>query len=150
MTLTGEAFALLAAFFFAINGVAVAKGAAQGDGRGDHGALLSIVITTVMATAVWLATPGAGALAMPGPVLVTGIWWFALSGVLTIFLGRTLLYQSIAYVGAIRASMLLRLHPFFSVLLAAFILGETISGTAGGGMALILLSFALLVRRAFG
>ena len=68
----------------------------------------------------------------------------------TIFLGRTLLYQSIASIGAIRASMLLRLHPFFSVLLAALILGETVGAAAAGGMLLIMLSFALLLRRAFG
>ena len=77
------------------------------------------------------------------------MWWFAVSGLLAVFLGRTLLYQSIAYVGAIRASMMMRLHPFFSVLLAAVILDETISGTAGIGMLLILLSFGLLLRRAF-
>ena len=64
--------------------------------------------------------------------LAAGVWWFAVSGILTIFLGRTLLYQSIASIGAIRASMLLRLHPFFSVLLAALILGETV-GAVGGG-----------------
>lgn len=150
MMLTGEAFALLAAVFFAANGVAVAKGVAQAGGRGDHGALLSIIMTAIMAAAVWLVTPGSGAFALSGSALTVGIWWFAVSGVLTIFLGRTLLYQSIAYIGAIRASMLLRLHPFFSVLLAALILGETIGGVAGCGMLLIMLSFGLLLRRAFG
>lgn len=150
MTLSGEAFALLAAVFFAGSGVAVAKGVIRGGQHGDHGALLSILITAVMAAAVWLATPGSGAIAGAGSGLYAALWWFAISGVLTIFLGRTLLYQSIAYVGAIRASMLLRLHPFFSVLLAAILLGEAISGTAGAGMALILLSFGLLLRRTFG
>lgn len=148
--MTGEVLSLLAAFFFAVNGVMVAKGVAQGDGRGDHGALLSIIMTTVMAAALWLAVPGSGALAAPEAALASGVFWFAVSGVLTIFLGRTLLYQSIASIGAIRASMLLRLHPFFSVLLAAFILDETISAVAGGGMLLIMASFALLLRRAFG
>ncbi len=148
--MTGEALSLLAAFFFALNGVMVAKGVAQGDGRGDHGALLSIVMTAALAAAVWLIVPGSSALAVPEPALAAGVFWFAVSGVLTIFLGRTLLYQSIASIGAIRASMLLRLHPFFSVLLAALLLGETISTVARGGMLLIMLSFALLLRRAFG
>jgi drug/metabolite transporter (DMT)-like permease len=154
MTLSGEAFALLAAAFFAASGVAVAKGVArrghQGHQGGDHGVALSILITVVLAAAVWLATPGAGAIVSAGPALYTGILWFAVSGVLTIFLGRTLLYQSIAHVGAIHSSMLLRLHPFFSLLLAGVILGEAISTTAGAGMALILLSFGLLLRRTFG
>ena len=151
MTLSGEALALLAAFFFAGSGVAVAKGVAYGGGRhGDHGALLSILLTVLMAAALWLATSGGGGVAVTGSALYWGIWWFVVSGVLTVFFGRTLLYQSIAYVGAIRASMLLRLNPFFSVLLAAILLGEAISGTAGAGMALILLSFGLLLRRTFG
>src|SRR3712207_4963576 len=112
MTLTGEAFALLAAVFFAGSGVAVAKGAAGG-GHGDHGALLSIIITAISAAVVWALMPGINPMAGAGPALYAGLWWFAVSGLLTIFLGRTLLYQSIAYVGAIRASMMLRLHPFF-------------------------------------
>jgi drug/metabolite transporter (DMT)-like permease len=148
MTLSGEAFALLAAVFFAGSGVAVAKGVAHGGGHGDHGALLSILLTTLMAAVLWVAAPSGGL--FMGPALLTGIWWFAVSGMLTVFLGRTLLYQSIAYVGAIRASMLLRLNPFFSVLLAAILLGEAISGTAGAGIAMILLSFTLLMRRTFG
>jgi drug/metabolite transporter (DMT)-like permease len=149
MTLTGEALALLAAVLFAASGTAVAKGVSERGGRGDNGALLSILITVVMAAALWAVTLGSGPLAASRAALAAGVWWFAVSGLLAVFLGRTLLYQSIAYVGAIRASMLMRLHPFFSVLLAAVILGETISGTAGFGMLLILLSFALLLRRAF-
>jgi drug/metabolite transporter (DMT)-like permease len=146
---TGEALALLAAVLFAASGTAVAKGVSERGGRGDNGALLSILITVVMAAALWAVTLGSGPLAASRAALAAGVWWFAVSGLLAVFLGRTLLYQSIAYVGAIRASMMMRLHPFFSVLLAAVILGETISGTAGFGMLLILLSFALLLRRAF-
>ncbi|HYI89655.1 MAG TPA: DMT family transporter [Beijerinckiaceae bacterium] len=148
--MTGEALSLLAAFFFAVNGVMVAKGVAEGDGRGDHGALLSIIMTVAMAAAVWVVTADTGSWRVPNVALAAGVWWFAVSGILTIFLGRTLLYQSIASIGAIRASMLLRLHPFFSVLLAALILGETVGAVAAGGMLLIMLSFALLLRRAFG
>ena len=148
--MTGEALSLLAAFFFAVNGVMVAKGVAAGDGRGDHGALLSIIMTVAMAAAAWIVTADTGTLRMPSAALAAGVLWFAVSGILTIFLGRTLLYQSIASIGAIRASMLLRLHPFFSVLLAALILGETVGAVAAGGMLLIMLSFALLLRRAFG
>src|SRR5829696_598005 len=51
MTLTGEALALLAAVLFAASGTAVAKGVSERGGRGDNGALLSILITVVMAAA---------------------------------------------------------------------------------------------------
>jgi drug/metabolite transporter (DMT)-like permease len=147
----GEAFAVLAAIFFALSGVTVAKGA--GHGGGDHGALLSIILTAVMAALLWLPTASLERLPGARAALYAGVAWFAVSGLLTVFLGRTLLYQSIAYLGAIRASTLLRLNPLFSVLLAALILGEAISGVAGTGMTLIALSFILLLRRslaAFG
>jgi drug/metabolite transporter (DMT)-like permease len=107
-------------------------------------------MTVAMAAAAWIVMADRGTLQMPSAALAAGVLWFAVSGILTIFLGRTLLYQSIASIGAIRASMLLRLHPFFSVLLAALILGETVGAIAAGGMLLIMLSFALLLRRAFG
>jgi drug/metabolite transporter (DMT)-like permease len=148
MFFPGEAFAVLAALFFAASGVTVAKGA--GHGRGDHGALLSIILTAILAAAFWLPTASFDRLPGTRAALYAGVAWFALSGLLTVFLGRTLLYQSIAYLGAIRASTLLRLNPFFSVVLAALILGETISAVAGTGMVLIALSFVLLLRRSLG
>jgi drug/metabolite transporter (DMT)-like permease len=151
MMFPGEAFAILAALFFAGSGVAVAKGA--GHGGGDHGALLSIILTAGLAAVFWLPTASADRLPGTGEAFYAGVAWFALSGLLTVFLGRTLLYQSIAHLGAIRASTLLRLNPLFSVLLAALILGEAISIIAGAGMFLIALSFVLLLRRslaAFG
>jgi drug/metabolite transporter (DMT)-like permease len=107
----GEALALLGAVAFAGSGAVVAKGATQ-KGSGDNGALLSVIITAVAAGGIWLATP-----AMAIPVLqsecLLGSAWFALSGFVTIFLGRSLLYQSIGYLGATRASAVRRLNPFF-------------------------------------
>jgi drug/metabolite transporter (DMT)-like permease len=155
MMFPGEAFAVLAAIFFAGSGVTVAKGAGHGAGHGagDHGALLSIILTAALAALLWLPTASLERLPASREALYAAVAWFALSGLLTVFLGRTLLYQSIAHLGAIRASTLLRLNPLFSVLLAALILGETIGAIAGTGMVLIALSFILLLRRslaAFG
>jgi drug/metabolite transporter (DMT)-like permease len=147
MILSGEAFAVLAAMFFAASGVCVAKGIVHRSG--DNGALLSVMITAVMAAGIWLATPSLETFRTMDLAFYQAMAWFAASGFLTIFLGRSLLYRSIAYLGAIRSSTLLRLNPVFSVLLAAIILGEMISVVAGSGMVLIVLSFALLVRRSF-
>jgi drug/metabolite transporter (DMT)-like permease len=145
MVLPGELYALMAAVFFAVAGVTVAKG--SGQGAGDNGALLSIVMTVIAAALVWLPTASMARIPAAPEAAMAGVAWFALSGLLAVFLGRTLLFQSIAYLGAIRASTLFRLNPVFSVLLAALILGETIGGVAGAGMLLILVSFALLLRR---
>ena len=74
-----------------------------------------------------------------------GIAWFVASGLLTIVIGRALYFKSIIHLGAIRASAVNRLIPFFSVLLAALLLGEVITLQAGFGMLLIATSFALLI-----
>lgn len=139
----GEALALLSGLSYASAYVAVAKGA--GNRSGDNGALLSVVMTALLAGLAWM--PGALAGGLPATDRPTGFAWFALSGVLTVVLGRVLFYVSIARLGAIRASAINRLNPFFSVLLAAALLHEVITPTGGVGMALIALGFAIQIRR---
>ena len=134
---------MLAAFSYAAAGVSVAK---SGPGSGDNGAFLSIVVTALAASLVW-----ALAYALQGPAAQSydgrGIAWFVASGLLTIVIGRALFFKSIVHLGAIRASAVNRLIPFFSVLLAALLLGEVITLQAGAGMLLIAISFALLIGR---
>jgi drug/metabolite transporter (DMT)-like permease len=62
------------------------------------------------------------------------------------YIGRVFLYASIQHLGAMRASALKRLNPFFAVLLGVGVLGESLSGRAGWGVLLIVLSFAILIR----
>src|SRR5581483_5818452 len=64
----------------------------------------------------------------------------------TIFLGRVFLYASIQYLGAVRASAIKRLNPFFAVLLGILVLGEPLTAGLAAGGALIFTSFALLIR----
>jgi drug/metabolite transporter (DMT)-like permease len=138
----GEVLALFSGFCYAAASVSVAKSAAyQG---GDNGALLSVIITAGAALAIFAWT---------GPVpnvsygTLSGLAWFALSGLLTVILGRALFFKSIASIGPIRASAVNRLNPFFSVLLAATLLGERVKPVAGLGMALIATSFVVLIRQ---
>lgn len=138
----GELLALFSGFCYASAYVSVAKSAA--DKGGDNGALLSVIFTAGGALAI---------LALGG--LVQGVnygsapgWaWFALSGLLTVIAGRALFFKSIASIGPIRAAAVNRLNPFFSVLLAATLLGERIKPLAGIGMALIAASFVVLIRQ---
>ena len=65
---------------------------------------------------------------------------------LTAFIGRVFLYASIQRLGAMRASTIKRLNPFFAVLLGVLVLGESVSGGMGWGALLILASSALLVQ----
>jgi drug/metabolite transporter (DMT)-like permease len=139
----GEGLALLSGFSYAAAGVAIAK-SAQSKG-GDNGALLSIIITVLMSCSVWIVSQAAHSAASQNYNL-PGLGWFALSGLLTIVVGRALFFESIARLGAIRASAVNRLNPFFSVLLAAALLGERLVSIALIGMLLIAVSFALLVK----
>ena len=139
----GEALAILSMTLFALTNIAILRGH---DGKSrSSGAFLSIVITFLMSTLIWLIMvfrngwPDANA---------TAVGWFALGGFLTIFVGRVLLYASIQHLGAIKASAVKRLNPFFSVLLGVLILGERISFPMMIGMLLIVVSFAVLVRQA--
>jgi drug/metabolite transporter (DMT)-like permease len=138
----GELFALLSACCFAAASVVIARGAgARGQ---DNGAFQSILITTAIAGAIWsyyLSRNG-------WPHFnSTAMWWFAGAGVLTIFIGRVFLYASVQYLGAMQASSLKRLNPFFSVLLGVLVLGETLDLSLIVGMLLIFSSFALLIRQ---
>lgn len=145
----GEALALTSSACYSGAIVAIAKSAARK--TGDNGALLSIIITAGLACAIWLGGMWLGTLRTgsgAGYSDWTGIGWFLLSGILTIVLGRALHFQSVARLGPIRASTVNRLNPFFSVLVAALLLGESISPVAGGGIALIACSFVILSGRA--
>ena len=135
----GEFFALFAAVCFAAANVTITRGVREG-GQ-DNGAFLSILLTALVAFAALLvAGNGAG-----GPAHdVRGLMWFAVAGVLTAFIGRVFLFASVQRIGAIRASAVKRLNPFFAVLLGVWVLGETVGGMMLPGMVLIFLSFALL------
>ena len=141
----GELLALLSAFFFACSNVAVAKGAVGG--RGDHGAMLSVVITIGVSGVLWLVLEGGG-IGAPSPGWWAGIAWFALAGLFATTFGRGLLFVSIRRLGVTRASALKRLIPFFSVILAVAILGERATAPDLAGMAMIGIAFAILIRGA--
>jgi drug/metabolite transporter (DMT)-like permease len=140
----GEALALASGFSFAVGSVAVAKGSRKA--AGNNGALLSVIVTAFAAASVWIVMAGAPLEPFGRQGFLLGAGWFALSGVLTIVLGRALLYRSIGHLGAIRASAIKRLNPFFSVFLAALLLGEAITPLEMIGMALIAASFVVLIR----
>lgn len=138
----GEILALVSACCFAASNITVARGASPG--ARDNGAFLSILITTVLAACVWIATSIGGAWPRPGHA---AILWFAGAGVLTMFIGRVFLFASVQHLGAVRASAVKRLNPVFSVLLAVLVLGESIDLYTAIGMLLIFASFAVLVRQ---
>lgn len=142
--LFGEALALASAVCFALSNVFISRGAVRA--RGDNGALLSVLVTALVSAALWIAMGAAIPDGSGEALLWIGLAWFGLSGLLATVFGRIFLYKSIQHIGVTRASAIKRLNPFFSVLLAALILGEVITPAMGAGMLLIAVSFGTLLR----
>ncbi len=82
------------------------------------------------------------------PVTGRALLWFAGAGVLTAFIGRVFLYASVQHLGAMRATTIKRLNPFFAVALGIGVLGERLTLSTAIGMLLIVASFAVLVAGA--
>lgn len=137
----GDLLALLAAVCWSAANVTIARGAG---GKGDdNGAFLSILLTAALAALVWLIGGLSGVWLAP---VAAGVFWFAVAGALTIFIGRVFFHSSIQWLGAIRGSSVKRLAPFFSVLLGVLLLGEPLSWTVVGGMSLIFAGFGVLIQ----
>jgi drug/metabolite transporter (DMT)-like permease len=138
--LLGDALALASATCFAISNVTIARGArAEAE---DNGAFVSLIITTLIAGAGWLAVGMARGFP---PVTARALLWFAGAGVFTAFVGRVFFYESVQRLGAMRSAALKRLNPFFAVVLGVIVLGETLTRGMTIGLALIVGSFAVLV-----
>jgi drug/metabolite transporter (DMT)-like permease len=132
--------ALLSACCFAAANVTIVRGAKSQ----DNGAFLSILMTAVIAGAAWIY----GGLREGWPqVNAVGMLWFAAAGVLTIFIGRVFLFASVQHLGAVQASAVKRLNPFFSVLLGVLVLGEPFDSIMMIGMLLIFSSFGVLLKQ---
>ncbi|OMP66863.1 DMT family transporter [Domibacillus epiphyticus] len=136
----GELYALLAAFSFACANVMVKKGAKSK--TDDNGAFLSVLITLFLAGffVIWR-----GLFHGWVPLNIEGIWWFVLAGILTAFMGRTLLYTSIQHLGSVRASAIKRLNPLFAVILGILFLHESLNIWIIAGIVLIFCSSAVLM-----
>lgn len=138
----GVTFAILSMTFFSSANIAINRGY---DGKTrSAGVFLSIIITFLLSGAIWAC---AGVRDGWVPIDRTAVAWFALAGLLTMFFGRVFVYQSIQYLGAVRASAIKRLNPFFSVLLGVTLLGESVSGPMLLGMVLICTSFGVLIHQ---
>ena len=136
----GDLFALGSAACFAAANVTIVRGSAPGDD--DNGAFVSLLLTGAIAGLGCLAFGWARGFPEITP---RALAWFAGAGVLTAFIGRVFGYATVQHLGAMRASAMKRLNPFFAVALGVGVLGERLGPGALAGMLLILAGFALLV-----
>jgi drug/metabolite transporter (DMT)-like permease len=113
---------------------------------GDKGVLFSVIVTIVFSLALFLVLEVGQLPPVSTREAWLGLCLFAFAGVSAMAFGRTLVFSSIRRLGATRASAVKRLNPFFSVLLAAVILAEPVTGFDLAGLAAIALAFTILVR----
>lgn len=109
---------------------------------GDKGVMFSVVVTIGMSAVLWLVVEGGR---LPEVAAPDGLLWFALAGVAAMVFGRSLLYASIRRLGVARSTAVKRLNPFFTVLLAAVVLGEAVRLSDTVGMVAIALAFGILL-----
>jgi drug/metabolite transporter (DMT)-like permease len=140
----GELLALLAAFSFGCANVMVKRGVTPQSV--DNGAFLSVLITFVLAGIITITR---GLFQDWTLFTAKGIGWFVLAGILTAFLGRTLLFSSIQHLGSVRASAIKRLNPLFTVLIGVLFLHDSLNSMIIIGMIMILGSSAILMYESF-
>jgi len=136
----GDAWALASTTCFASANVLIVRGTRPG--VADNGAFLSLIITALIAGGGWLALGLARGFE---PVTWRALAWFAGAGVFTAYIGRVFYYHSVQRLGAMRASTIKRLNPFFAVLLGVAVLGEALTGGMALGLVLVAASFAVLL-----
>ncbi|WP_394236404.1 DMT family transporter [Niallia oryzisoli] len=136
----GETLALVAAFSFGCANVMVKKGVTPHSK--NNGAFLSVLITFGMAGIITVAK---GVFQGWPPYSTKGIGWFILAGILTAYIGRTLLFTSIQHLGSVRASTLKRLNSLFAVLIGVFFLHESMNLLVFIGMLMIFASSSFLM-----
>ncbi|WP_445670153.1 EamA family transporter [Peribacillus sp. FSL M8-0224] len=74
-----------------------------------------------------------------------GIGWYVLAGILTAYIGRSLLFTSIQHLGSVRASTLKRLNSLFTVLIGVLFLHESMNLMVYIGMIMVFASSSFLM-----
>jgi uncharacterized membrane protein len=144
----GPSLALMSAVSFSLANIFISRTTVS---RGDKGVLFSVVVTLLGALVLWLVWGGLQeGVQLSRQDMLHGILWFSAAGVSVMVFGRNLLFISVRQLGVSRAAAVKRLNPFFSVILAVLVLGETLFMRDYLGITLIGVAFALLIAESFG
>lgn len=134
--MTGETFALLAALSYGVASVTIVKGRATA--RADNGVFLSVVATAGLTWLLWLAWGEVAARDLLMPDNRRALGAFAVAGLFSTVLGRLTMYRATELIGAVRASLLRRLTPVFTLFCAFWVLAEVPDARMLWGGAIIL------------
>lgn len=120
--MSGEAFALLAALFYGLAGVTIAKG--KPSARGDNGVFLSVLVTAGLSGVLWCVRGQTGVMDLLEPGATAPLAAFIAAGLFSMVLGRTTMYRATERIGPVATSLLRRLTPVIALPIAFVILAE--------------------------
>jgi drug/metabolite transporter (DMT)-like permease len=112
--------------------------AGDADDGGAATAVVSALMMTATAAILWIVSAAAGR--PPGPASVPAAAWPPLIGVgvASTFVAIQTFYAGARRVGAAQAALISTIEPVYTIVLAAILLGETLTGLQLAGAALIL------------
>src|SRR5262245_5669578 len=129
---TGDIYALIAGLFWGTSPVLVKRGLAHASVSAATLCQQATILLTLLCSAILEGDLFAGKIP-PVAILI-----FCATGVVGAYLGRTLFVKSVDQIGASRAQSLNNSSPLITVLLAAPLLGETLSPMVLIGVLLII------------
>lgn len=129
---TGILYAIIAGLFWGTSPVLVKRGLVTADVSAATLYQQATILLTLLMAAIWEGDLFAGRIA-PLAILI-----FCATGVVGAYLGRTLFVRSVDQIGASRAQSLNNSSPLITVLLAALLLGESLTWSVSVGVVLII------------
>lgn len=129
---TGILYAIIAGLFWGTSPVLVKRGLVTADVSAATLYQQATILLTLLMAAIWQGDLFAGRIA-PLAILI-----FCATGVVGAYLGRTLFVRSVDQIGASRAQSLNNSSPLITVLLAALLLGESLTWSVSVGVVLII------------
>ncbi|QSO50240.1 DMT family transporter [Alicyclobacillus curvatus] len=141
----GEVTALLAAMCYAISNLLVRKG--QKDTHPSDNGLFPILVITGFILLAYLIVDH---VRDPAPIVVNhillrGVLFSALSGLVATLLGRLALYRAISKIGATRGSIVAAISPLVTLVIAVTMLQERLNIRDVSGMVMLLSGVMLLL-----
>ena len=139
----GQICALASALSFAFASIAISSNKRRR--LPNDGAFLSVVMTVGVSLVLFLVFEDEVLLSFDDPKVSEGVLWFCVAGLFAMVFGRTLVFRSIGLLGVTRGTTVKKLNPFFSILLAVIILGETLIWEEMLGVLALALAIVLLI-----
>jgi drug/metabolite transporter (DMT)-like permease len=138
----GIVYVLISNVSFAVNTVSARRGMLSGS------ALQGVYLSVLLGMPIFLVAAFITTQIFDFRDITLGRYWvLAAAGILHFLFGRYCNYRALGILGANRANPLVQSNAFFSVVLAVWLLNETVTGLMWGGIALLMVAPSLSAPR---